>query len=235
MSLFRRSAAIIEAKVNALINASENPDETLDLSYEKMLSSLQETKRHMADVVTEQKMLEQQMQAAKDEMAKCDNDARLALQAKREDLARTVLEQKQAASAKLISMTQARDSIATQAQKLIDYEHKLETQIDQFRTQKEILKSQYDTAQAEVKVNESVSGMSNKLGDVGENVRRAKDKTAQMQARAQAMDSLSDSGVLDDELDSRSQSERELDKLRTGSTVDADLERLKGELNKKNG
>ena len=77
--------------------------------------------------------------------------------------------------------------------------------------------------------------MSNKLGDVGENVRRAKDKTAQMQARAQAMDSLSDSGVLDDELDSRSKSERELDKLRTGSTVDADLERLKGELNKKNG
>ncbi|HUW99198.1 MAG TPA: PspA/IM30 family protein [Acidiferrobacter sp.] len=231
MSLFKRATEVIEAKFNKLINAAEDPNESLDLSYEKMLSGLQETRRHLADVVTEQKVLEQQMAAAQTEIARCESDARLALQANREDLARAALAQKQAAAVKLASLTEAHDNIAAQVQKLIDYEHKFQDRIDAFRTQKEVMKSQYGSAQAQVKVNESMSGLNNKLGGVGETVRRAKEKTEQMQARAQAVDSLAASGVLDDG-DDRSQAEKELAKLRSGSAVDSDLERLKAEINK---
>lgn len=231
MSLFKRTTEIIEAKFNKLINAAEDPTETMDLSYEKMLSGLQETRRHLADVVTEQKLLEQQMDAAQAEVARCEADAKLALQSNREDLARAALTQKQAATTKLASLTQARDNVAAQAQKLIDYEHKFQDRIEQFRTEKEVLKSQYGSAQAQVKVNESMSGLSDKLGGVGETVRRAKDKTAQMQARAQAVDTLAESGALDDG-DDRSQAEKELDKLRSGSAIDSDLERLKAEIKK---
>lgn len=231
MSLFKRTAEIFEAKFNKILNAAEDPNETLDLSYEKMLAGLQETRRHLADVVTEQKVLEQQMADAKAEIARHENDARLALQANREDLARAALTQKQTATVKLASLTEARDNIAAQAQKLIDYEHKFQDRIDQFRTQKEVLKSQYGSAEAQIKVNESMSGLSDKLGGVGESVRRAKDKTAQMQARAQAVDTLAESGSLDDG-DDRSQSEKELDALRSGGAIDAELERLKAE-NKK--
>ncbi len=231
MSLLKRATEVIEAKFNKLINAAEDPNETLDLSYEKMLSGLQETRRHLADVVTEQKVLEQQMASAQAEVTRCENDAKLALQSNREDLARAALTQKQAAAVKLASLTEARDNVAAQVQKLIDYEHKFQDRIDAFRTQKEVLKSQYGSAEAQVKVNESMSGLSEKLGGVGESVRRAKDKTEQMQARAQAVDSLADSGVLDDG-DDRSQAEKELAKLRSGSAVDSDLERLKAEIKK---
>ncbi|MHB1566177.1 MAG: PspA/IM30 family protein [Acidiferrobacter sp.] len=231
MSLFKRTAEIFEAKFNKILNAAEDPNETLDLSYEKMLAGLQETRRHLADVVTEQKVLEQQMADAQTEITRHENDARLALQANREDLARAALTQKQTATVKLASLTEARDNIAAQAQKLVDYEHKFQDRIEQFRTQKEVLKSQYGSAQAQIKVNESMSGLSDKLGGVGENVRRAKDKTAQMQARAQAIDTLTESGSLDDG-DDRSQSEKELDTLRSGGAVDAELERLKAETKK---
>ena len=60
---------------------------------------------------------------------------------------------------------------------------------------------------------------------------RAKDKTEQMQARAQAVDTLAESGVLDDG-DDRSPAERELEKLRSGGAVDSELERLKSEMKK---
>jgi phage shock protein A len=229
MGLFQRAHEIVEAKANKALDQAENPSEMLDLSYEKMLSGLQETRRHLADVVTEQKVLEQQMETANTEVARCENDAKLALQANREDLARAALTQKQAATVKLTSLTEAHDHIATQVQKLIEYEHKFQDRIDAFRTQKEVLKSQYGSAQAQIQVNESLSGLNDKLGGVGESVRRAKDKTTQMQARALAVDSLTESGVLDDG-DERSQSEKELAKLRSGSAVDSELERLKVEI-----
>lgn len=229
-NMFRRAAEIIEAKVNKFLNNAENPDEALDLSYEKMLSALQETKRHLADVVTEQKTLERQMLGAQSDSHRAENDARMALQAGREDLAKAALTEKQAADQKAASLKDASEHVAAQSQKLITYEKQLEDRIDQFRTQKEVMKSQYDAAKAQVTVNESLAGIGNQLGNVGDALQRAKDKTNQMESRADAMESLTEAGVLDDGVDGRTKTERDLDVLRANSGVDADLARLKSEI-----
>ena len=230
MNLFKRAAEIFQAKTNKLLDALEDPNASLDLSYEKMLTGLQETKRHLADVVAEQISLERQMKAAQDEMGKSEEDARLALKAGREDLARTALGQKQAASEKLTSLQAARDSVKQQADRLTQSQKKLEARIDEFRTQKEVLKSQYSAAQAQVRVNQSLTGLGGELGGVGETMQRAKDKTEHMISKAEAMESLSQSGVLQDPLDNRTQAERELESLRSNASVDAELEKLKQEM-----
>ena len=43
MSVFGRVADILQAKTHRLLNRLEDPNETLDLSYEKMIAGLQET------------------------------------------------------------------------------------------------------------------------------------------------------------------------------------------------
>ena len=58
MGLLGRAGEIIRAKFSALLNCAENPNETLDYSYEKQLQSLQNVKRGVADVVTAKKRLE---------------------------------------------------------------------------------------------------------------------------------------------------------------------------------
>ncbi len=229
-NMFRRAAEIVEGKVNKFLNNAENPQETLDLSYEKMLSALQETKRHLADVVTEQKMLERQMLQSDADSHKAEGDARMALQAGSEDMARAALSEKQSADQKAASLKDASEHVAAQAQKLIDYEKQLEDRIDQFRTQKEVMKSQYTAASAQVKVSQSIAGIGNELGNVGEALQRAKDKTNQMQARADAMESLTDSGVLSDGVDGRSKTQRQLDDLRAHSSVDSELAMLKAQM-----
>ena len=50
MGLLGRAGEIIRAKFSALLNRAENPQETLDYSYEKQLESLQNVKRGVADV-----------------------------------------------------------------------------------------------------------------------------------------------------------------------------------------
>jgi phage shock protein A len=67
------------------------------------------------------------------------------------------------------------------------------------------------------------------MGDVGMAIQRAEDKTAQMQARAGAIDELIASGALDDasSLNAGDDISRELDALSSGSDVEAELARLK--------
>jgi phage shock protein A len=230
MSVLGRMADILQAKTHKLLNHLEDPNELLDLSYEKMMAGLQETKRHLADVVAEQKSLERQLEGVRQEAARAESDARMALAAGRDDLARAALSGKQGALAKLDTLTQAHGAIAAQADKLITYQKKLEDRIEQFRTQKEVMKSSYAAAQAQVKVTESLTGIGNNLGNVGDAMRRAGDKVSGMQAKADALEGLMQSGVLSDPLDASTATQKELNSLRSANAVDAELEKLKAEM-----
>ena len=232
MSIFKHASEILQGKINHFLNNAEDPAEALDLSYEKMITNLQETKRHLADVVTEKVSLESQMAQAQKAADKADADAKMALGANREDLARAELAQKQSELQKLASLKEAHDAVAAQSQKLQDYEQKLQDHIEQFRTQKEVTKSEMTAAKAEVQAGESLSGIGKGMDDAGEAMRRAQDRTAQMESKATAMDGLIESGTLSDPLDTRSQTDKELDKVRASSGIDDDLARLKAEMAK---
>ncbi len=235
MSILKHAAEILEGKVNHFLDNAEDPGETLDLSYEKMIANLQDTKRHLADVVTERVSLENQMAQAQKAADKADAGARMALGANREDLARAELAQKQSELQKIASLQEAHDTVAAQAQKLTDYESKLQEHIEQFRTQKEVTKSEMAAARAEVEVSASLTGVGQGMGDAGEAMRRAQERTQQMESKAAAMDGLMESGALNDPLDGRSQVEKELDKMRATGGVEDELAQLKAEMAKGKG
>jgi phage shock protein A len=69
------------------------------------------------------------------------------------------------------------------------------------------------------------------MSDVGLAIQRAEDKTAQMQARAGAIDELMASGALDDVVSGpRDDIQAELDRMGAGTGVDSELARMKAEL-----
>jgi phage shock protein A len=154
----------------------------------------------------------------------------MAVQLHHDDLAKAALAAKQGAAQKYQMLQQAHDHIVEQSQKLIAYQKQLQAKIDQFRVQKELMKSQYDASKAQVRVSESLSGVGKNFNDVGDALQRAKDKSDKMQARADALQSLSDGGALQDPLDSRSQTERDLDSLRATAGVDDELAQLKASM-----
>jgi phage shock protein A len=103
--------------------------------------------------------------------------------------------------------------------------------VDAFRTRKETIKATYTAAEAQTRINEAFSGISEEMGDVGMAVQRAEDKTAQMQARAGALDELLASGALDDVSGTpRDDIQAELDRMGTGNDVELELQKLRGEL-----
>src|SRR5947208_15049375 len=94
-----RAMTIIKAKYSKVLNKAENPAETLDYSYEEQLRQLQNVKRGIADVATAKKRLEIQYTSMQQQVEKLDGQAKAAVQANREDLARQALTGKGAVQA----------------------------------------------------------------------------------------------------------------------------------------
>ena len=230
MGLLSRTGEIIKAKWNALLNRAENPNETLDYSYEKQLESLQNVKRGVADVVTAKKRLQIQTQQLEQNVVKLDTQARQAVAAGREDLARQALERKSAIQQQLQDLDAQVKQLADQQEKLVDSQKQLEAKVEQFRSQKEVIKAQYSAAEAQVRIGEAATGIGRDMDNTGLAIQRAKDKTEQMQARASAIDELVTAGDLQELGSDKTQLDRELSQLASQQQVDKELEQLKTEV-----
>ncbi|MDE3026504.1 MAG: PspA/IM30 family protein [Acidobacteriota bacterium] len=229
--LASRASLIVKAKVSKLLNRAENPTETLDYSYEQMLEQLQNVKRGVADVVTAKKRLELQQQKLEQNVVKLETQARQAVGAGREDLARQALERKAAAQQQLQGLDAQVKQLEDQQQKLIESQQVLETRIESFRSQKEVLKAQYSAAEAQVRIGEAATGIGQHMSDTGLAIQRAKDKTEELQARASAIDELTASGALEDfTAGDQTQLDRELAQFSSSSQVDQELAKLKAEV-----
>src|SRR5271165_2141424 len=95
MGLLSRFTTFIKAKFSAAMDRAEDPNETLDYSYQKQLEQLQSLRKSIADVVTSEKRLELQQGQVNAQIEKLDQQARVAVQQGRDDLARLALERKQ--------------------------------------------------------------------------------------------------------------------------------------------
>jgi phage shock protein A len=217
--------------MNAALEAAENPSETLDLSYEQQVEQLQKVRRGIADVVTAKSRLQLQLTKLQQESARFDNQARQALAANREDLARLALQRKAELADQLQSMQGQVETLEAQQQQLQAGEQRLAAKIEAFRTRKETIKAQYTAAQAQVRISEAASGLSEEMADVNAAIQRAEDKTLAMQARANAIGELTAAGTLPDVLNPGSDDlQVQLDMLSAGSSIDAELAAMKAQL-----
>src|SRR6476660_9532853 len=134
--LMGRLTLIIKAKFSKALDRAENPNETLDYSYEEQLRQLQNVKRGIADVTTAKKRLELQYTGMQQQVEK---------------LAREALTRKTAVQGQLEGIMQQGQQLEAQQQKLIEGERTLQTKVESFRTQKEVIKAQYSAAEAQVR------------------------------------------------------------------------------------
>jgi phage shock protein A len=230
MSLFQRAHDIVAAKANKALDAAEKPDEMLDLSYQQMLDQITKVRQGLVPVAASRKQIELQEQQLQHSIDHLNDQAKAALGQNREDLAREALSRKAAAQAQIDGMEPQHQQLTEEEQKLGQALAALQQRVNNFRTQKEVLKAQYTAASAVSSVNESVAGISGTLGDSGATLQRAQDKIANMQARAGALDELLQSGVLEDVGGGGDDIQKELDAVGNQAGVEDELAALKAQI-----
>ena len=149
----------------------------------------------------------------------------------REDLARLALQRKHASLMELEGLDQQIADLELEQEKLTQAEQRLQAKVAAFRTRKEVVKAQYNAAQAQVRIGSALSGISEEMGDVSLAIERAEHKTEDMRARAGAIDELAELGVLDDFSGTGGDPlSKELSQLMAEQNVEDELASLKGEL-----
>ncbi|WEV28242.1 PspA/IM30 family protein [Streptomyces sp. 71268] len=230
--VMKRMGMIFRAKANKALDRAEDPRETLDYSYQKQLELLQKVRRGVADVATSRKRLELQLNQLQGQSSKLEEQGRKALALGREDLAREALSRRAALQQQVTDLETQHQTLQGEEEKLTLAAQRLQAKVDAFRTKKETIKATYTAAQAQTRIGEAFSGISEEMGDVGMAIQRAEDKTAQLQARAGAIDELLASGALDDQsgLAAKDDIAAELDRISGGTDVEIELQRMKAEL-----
>lgn len=234
MGLFSRIATFFRIRANAALDKAENPGQVMDYSYAKQVEQLQHLRHAIADVVTNEKRLELQQSQLVEKVNKLNGQAQQALLANREDLARMALERKETLLAQLATYEPQIAQLRSQEEKLVEMERKVSARVEAFRTQKEMVKAQYNAAQAQVKINEAVTGISQEMNEMNLAMQRAQDKVLTMQARASAMETLIDRGVLGEKgqlgAGSGDTLDRELQQIASQQSIEAQLQAMKQQL-----
>ena len=227
--IFQRMSLIFRAKTDKALDKMEDPRQTLDYSYQRQLELLQKVRRGVADVATSRKRVELQANGLSTQADKLTVQAQKALEVGREDLAREALSRRSGIQQQMSDLQAQHAQLQGEEEKLTRASQRLQAKVDAFRTKKETIKASYSAAEAQTRINEAFSGISEEMGDVGLAIQRAEDKTAQMQARAGAIDELIASGALEDVTATPGDDiARELDAMSSTSDVEAELARLKG-------
>ena len=229
MTLMKRISLIFRAKADKALDRAEDPRETLDYSYKRQLELLTKVRRGVADVATSRKRVELQAAQLQQQSDKLTEQAQKALSMGREDLAREALTRKSGLTGQMTDLKAQQAQLQGEEEKLTLASQRLQAKVESFRTQKETIKAKYTAAEAQTRINEAFSGISEEMGDVGMAVQRAEDKTAQMQARAGAIDELIASGALDDasSINRGDDISRELEAMSSHADVEAELAALK--------
>ena len=229
MGLWSRLKLIFSTKASSAMDRAEDPRQVLDYAYTQQQQLLVKLRQGLVEVATSKQQLERQSKKLEARVPQLDDQARRAVGAGRDDLARIALERKRTALAEIEGLTVQIAEVGAEESRLAGQERSLQVRIEEFRAHRDVVSARYSAAEAEVKVKEALSGVSGDLAELGMAVGRAEEKANRLQARAKALDSLADLGALQP-AGGGDYVETELRRLTSGGEIDDELARLKAEI-----
>jgi len=190
VSIFGRVRALLASRANAALARAEDPVQTLEYAYGKQLDALQDVRRGIADVLTSEKRLEIERGRFEMEQSRARAFAADALGRGDEAGARAALERAASGVAAAQRLGAEIDAVRAQREALQQTATELAARIDAMRAQKVALAARVAAATATTRAAESVLGLSADSYEVERMVERARDRSLQIQARAEALADL---------------------------------------------
>jgi phage shock protein A len=230
-NLRSRVALFFNIRTSAALDQLEDPREVLDYAYGQQQVHLRTVKRGLIEVATARRQLERQAERLHARIARLEEQARRAVRANREDLARVALERKQSTLVELRGLDDHARDIAKEEERLVMADQHLSQRVETFRVHRTVASARYTAAVAQVTVGEALAGV---LGDdeteLSLAVDRSDERIDRLHARAVAIDALTESGALrygpgEDTID------RELDAIGSAEAVETELAELKRLMN----
>ena len=220
----------LKAWFSRRLDRVEDPVEILDYSYQRQAEQLYAMRRDVAELVTAKQRVMHQRERRLDQFRRLDTGARKALELGREDLARQALERRQLVGQELAGLDQLVADLERQQAQMVARVGEYRSRVRRFGADKELVKAQYVAARAQLAIADAAAGLSSQLHEIGSKIDRTMHRVEDMNLRADVLAELEASGTLaplgtgEDDID------RQLREMSYGGSIDAQLARIKLEL-----
>ncbi|WP_343208507.1 PspA/IM30 family protein [Anaerolentibacter hominis] len=227
MGILARFKDIMASNINALLDKAEDPEKMIDQYLRNLNSDLGKVKSETAAVMAEEQRAKRALDECSSEIAALQNYAVKALEAGNDADARSFLEKKANFTEKEAGLKQAYELAHTNAEHMKELHSKLESDISQLNSRREVIRSKMAVARAQEKINDMTSSVADSNRSISA-FERMEDKANMALDKANAMAELNKPADTIEDLKSK------YDSTSAGSSVDDELAALKASLNKNN-
>lgn len=224
MGVFTRVKDLLQANIMDLVNKAEDPEKMLNLYVERATEEVRNFQIQVNRAVADKIQLEERIENLNKEVAQRTEQATLAVQQGKDDLARTALTLKKQAETSVLDY---QSQLGEQAKAVEDLQENLRIlteKLEKAKLERNNLVMRQRRAETMKKANEAVSGMSNQ--DPMANFDRMKERVERSEAEAKASKTMIQTGnSIEDQF-------AELQKGKANSEVEDELAQLKAQFKK---
>jgi phage shock protein A len=229
MGIVDRLKVLLARGANVALAPAPDPRVTQLTTHQKQRALLNQVIKAGDQVTAAKERLKATADAVRAKLPTMEESARSELRSGHEAAARLALQRRQVVASELETLERQLAEVEKEGSALAMIEQRLSGQIEAFSARQEVIRARYSAAEAQVRINEAMTGVSEDFADLTAALHRAELTTGEMQARATAIDRLVQEGDLEsigfaagsDAIDARYQSlgadddvERRLNALR---------------------
>lgn len=191
MGIFDRIKTVVSSNINDMINKAENPEKMLNQLVVDMNQQMIDSKKAVAMAIADEKKLERDTLENKSRADEWEKKAMLAVRAGRDDLAKEALVRKQEFEGYATQLQTQWESQKASVEKLKDSLRQLQAKIDEAGRKKNILIARAKRAEAQDRINQTMSTLNGNKSAFDTFERMAK-KVDEIEAKTEAHKELED-------------------------------------------
>ncbi|MBH5319981.1 PspA/IM30 family protein [Paenibacillus sp. GSMTC-2017] len=188
MSLFKRLRDLTLSNVYSLIEKAEDPIKLTDQYIRDMTEDLQDAEKAVAAQIALEKKFKKQFEEQEQLLQKRNEQAQIAVQEQNIDLARRVIEDKQAVERKMNEYKEAFVTNQLLANNLRAKLDEMRTELTDLKNKRDTLVARYQAAKTQTEINKAMSSFGTSSAASG--MKRMEEKMLQAEALAEASNDL---------------------------------------------
>jgi phage shock protein A len=196
MGIVDRIRQKIKTGTSAALAPAPDPRITHLTSHQKQRALRHQVAAAIENVTAAKLRLQVAADAVRERLPTLEAQARTELKAGRETMARLALQRRHVGELELQTLDRQLAEVENEEVTLAMIEQRLSAQIEAFAARQEVIKARFSAAEAQVRVNEAVTGVSQDFAELSATLQRTEERTESLQARATAIDKLVQDGDL---------------------------------------
>jgi len=198
--LLRRYAGSLRKSFDSLLAPAVDPRQEFAGAYERQRELLNLARQALIDLATTRGQLEARMSVIQAQLPRHEQQARHALAARQDDLARLALRRRHVAAAELRALEAHVGELQHKEQALALHEERLATQLEAFEARVKLIAASYNAADAQIRIGDAFDGVASEMSDLSRALEQVEQQTERLRTRASAIDNSVEDALIEAEL-----------------------------------